>query len=240
MTILSVMMQPWRKSFNLHDLASSLPSVYSIILPGVYSIMGIDDNFLLQRGEGPWRSVDDDSGSRTASVLNYAEVQTKSEHFPHHILHCQAISKQILVFQEKSFWLPGGTKQFAEAELTYLRLCSVVFTSVRCRVSARWRSMRFCPTKISLGPHSMSPRCPKTLPYLKVNAITNIYNMKGLRFGFVDPISRVVGGPRGPRWQFSGWNPGARSQEMLMNLICNMCLEITHLKLLPHLPGQWG
>ena len=41
-------------------------------------------------------------------------------------------------------------------------------------------------------------------------------------------------------------SPGSSFTRMLMNLICNMCLEITLLKLLPHLPGvnelmrHWG
>ena len=50
------------------------------------------------------------------------------------------------------------------------------------RVSARQGSMRFCPTKISLGPHFMSP---KTLLYMESQCH---YNMKGLRFGLVGPI----------------------------------------------------
>ena len=50
----------------------------------------------------------------------------------------------------------------------------------KLRVSARQGSMCLCPIKISLGPHFMSLRGPKTLLYLKSQCH---YNMKGLRFG---------------------------------------------------------
>ena len=73
----------------------------------------------------------------------------------------------------------------------------VIMMHICIKVSARQGSMQFCPTKISLGPHFMSPRGPKTLLYSKSQCH---YNMKGLRFGLVGPISRIVWGPRGPRW----------------------------------------
>ena len=53
------------------------------------------------------------------------------------------------------------------------------------RVSARQESMHFCPTKISLGPHFISPMGPKTLLYLKSQCH---HNMKGLSFGLGGPI----------------------------------------------------
>ena len=159
-------------------------------------------------------------------------------------------------------------------------------TITSCRVSARQGSMCFCPTRISLGSHFMSPGVPKTLIYfntlrprqngphfaddifkciflnenvwisltislkfvpkvwidnspalvqimawhrsgdkplfepMMVGLLMHIcvtrpqwvksqchYNIKKLRFGFMGHILRIVWGPRGPKWQFSGLNP---------------------------------
>ena len=81
------------------------------------------------------------------------------------------------------------------ARLWEAKFRSIVETPLHeqcCRVSARQGSMRFCPTNISLKPHFISPGGPKTPLYLKSQCH---YNMKGLKFGLLGPILRILWGP---------------------------------------------